>query len=589
MATALVPFPVVPSHDDKNGPDGCPMFKMLPEQLQKQSQEKSHLWEYLHSLPMDKSGVPEYCETLGRKHVGLKAPNLIYPVGGGLFIHIYSDPEDSRDYYIAVEPGMYEDLTSLASEVDRRLVRLVHELESDATSEDRVKALSDSLDKICKVSDSPRAKEKNGSNGRSRWWVIGSSRQRKKVDLKGPLVLTSAKFRALRYVILRDKEGMGPLEPMIQDPYIEDISCSGLGPLFIEHKIFQSLKASVNFATHHELDSFVLRLSEKIGKPVTLRSPIVDATLPDGSRINIVYGWDVSKRGSNFTIRKFSSTPMSILQIVKGGCLSYEAAAYLSLVISHGMNLFVSGETASGKTTLLNAITAFIPSIAKIVSIEDTPELQVPHPNWIQETIRGGGDKDSGASVTMFDLLKAALRQRPNEIIIGEIRGEEGAIAFQAMQTGHACMATFHASSVEKLIQRLTGNPINVPKTYIDNLNVVVIQSMVRLPDGKDGRRVMSINEIIGYDSSSDSFSFIEVFKWNPVTDEHEFVAFNNSYLLERVIAPRRGLAPKDARKIYTEMDERADILRNLAERKYNEFYDFYNVLSRAYREGLFR
>ena len=589
MATALVPFPVVPSHDDKNGPDGCPMFKMLPEQLQKQSQEKSHLWEYLHSLPMDKSGVPEYCETLGRKHVGLKAPNLIYPVGGGLFIHIYSDPEDSRDYYIAVEPGMYEDLTSLASEVDRRLVRLVHELESDATSEDRVKALSDSLDKICKVSDSPQAKEKNGSNGRSRWWVIGSSRQRKKVDLKGPLVLTSAKFRALRYVILRDKEGMGPLEPMIQDPYIEDISCSGLGPLFIEHKIFQSLKASVNFATHHELDSFVLRLSEKIGKPVTLRSPIVDATLPDGSRINIVYGWDVSKRGSNFTIRKFSSTPMSILQIVKGGCLSYEAAAYLSLVISHGMNLFVSGETASGKTTLLNAITAFIPSIAKIVSIEDTPELQVPHPNWIQETIRGGGDKDSGASVTMFDLLKAALRQRPNEIIIGEIRGEEGAIAFQAMQTGHACMATFHASSVEKLIQRLTGNPINVPKTYIDNLNVVVIQSMVRLPDGKDGRRVMSINEIIGYDSSSDSFSFIEVFRWDPITDTHEFCGYMNSHLLEERIAMRRGIPSHKKRDIYLELTRRAKILKRLADQGITDFNELFKILAKAHREGIFR
>ena len=589
MATALVPFPVVPSHDDKNGPDGCPMFKMLPEQLQKQSQEKSHLWEYLHSLPMDKSGVPEYCETLGRKHVGLKAPNLIYPVGGGLFIHIYSDPEDSRDYYIAVEPGMYEDLKSLASEVDRRLVRLVHELESDATSEDRVKALSDSLDKICKVSDSPRAKEKNGSNGRSRWWVIGSSRQRKKVDLKGPLVLTSAKFRALRYVILRDKEGMGPLEPMIQDPYIEDISCSGLGPLFIEHKIFQSLKASVNFATHHELDAFVLRLSEKIGKPVTLRSPIVDATLPDGSRINIVYGWDVSKRGSNFTIRKFSSTPMSILQIVKGGCLSYEAAAYLSLVISHGMNLFVSGETASGKTTLLNAITAFIPSIAKIVSIEDTPELQVPHPNWIQETIRGGGDKDSGASVTMFDLLKAALRQRPNEIIIGEIRGEEGAIAFQAMQTGHACMATFHASSVEKLIQRLTGNPINVPKTYIDNLNVVVIQSMVRLPDGKDGRRVMSINEIIGYDSSSDSFSFIEVFRWVPMTATHEFCGYMNSHLLEERIAMRRGIPSHKKRDIYLELTRRAKILKRLADQGITDFNELFKILAKAHREGIFR
>ena len=280
---------------------------------------------------------------------------------------------------------------------------------------------------------------------------------------------------------------------------------------------------------------------------------------------------------------------MSILQIVKGGCLSYEAAAYLSLVISHGMNLFVSGETASGKTTLLNAITTFIPSIAKIVSIEDTPELQVPHPNWIQETIRGGGDMDSGASVTMFDLLKAALRQRPNEIIIGEIRGEEGAIAFQAMQTGHACMATFHASSVEKLIQRLTGNPINVPKTYIDNLNVVVIQSMVRLPDGKDGRRVMSINEIIGYDSSSDSFSFIEVFRWDPITDTHEFCGYMNSHLLEERIAMRRGIPSHKKRDIYLELTRRAKILKRLADQGITDFNELFKILAKAHREGIFR
>ena len=157
------------------------------------------------------------------------------------------------------------------------------------------------------------------------------------------------------------------------------------------------------------------------------------------------------------------------------------------------------------------------------------------------------------------------------------------------MQTGHACMATFHAATVEKLIQRLTGAPINIPKVYIDNLNVVVICSAVRLPNGKEGRRVISISEIIGYESISDSFSFIEVFKWNPVTDEHEFVAYNNSYLLERVIAPKRGMAPKDVRNIYTEMEQRATVLRSLAERKFTDFYDFFNVLSKAYREGLFR
>ena len=376
---------------------------------------------------------------------------------------------------------------------------------------------------------------------------------------------------------------------LIHDIYIEDISCSGLGEMFVEHKIFKGLKASVTFRTHEELDTFVIRLSEKIGKPVTFRDPIVDATLPDGSRINIVFGGDLSKLGSNFTIRKFASTPMSILQLVGFKTLSYEMAAYLSLALVHGMNMFVSGETASGKTTLMNALTTFIVPTGKIVSIEDTAELQVPHRNWIREIVRGSSKSTSDSAVTMFDLLKAALRQRPNEIIIGEIRGEEGAIAFQAMQTGHAAMATFHAASVEKLIQRLTGNPINIPKTYVDNLNLVCIQSMVRLHDGREGRRVMSINEIVGYDSSSDSFSFIEVFRWNPVDDSFEFSGYMNTYLLEERIAMMRGIPPTKKRTIYNELTRRANILKKLHEQKVEDFYELHQVLAQAYAEGVFR
>ena len=193
--------------------------------------------------------------------------------------------------------------------------------------------------------------------------------------------VTEKELQGLEYLMVRDKQGMGSIEPLISDPYIEDISCSGVGPLFIEHKIFKGLKAGINFKTTEELDRFVIMLSEKISRPVTVREPIVDATLPDGSRVNIVYGGDVSKRGSNFTIRKFSTTPMSILDLIDIGTLSYEMASYISLMLGAGMNTFVSGETASGKTTLLNAITGFVTPNAKIVSIEDTPELQVPHPN----------------------------------------------------------------------------------------------------------------------------------------------------------------------------------------------------------------
>ena len=569
MATRVAEVANVHGHPDD--PFDCPAFRMLPAMLQEQSREKPHLWEYLHDLRIDEIGVPEFTPTLGRAHKGMKDPNVVYPSGKGVYIHIHPDPENSRDRYNTIEPTGIPGLAQLMPLVDARLVHVVDEIAGSDDPEVRAMALLDSLEKICTPEE-------------DRHGLFGKFFKR-----DGHLRVTPAEYLGLRYLIVRDKVGLGVLEPLITDPYIEDVSCSGVGPLFVEHKVFGALTSNVTFDTNEELDRFVVRLSEKIGRPVTYREPLVDAILPDGSRVNIVYGGDVSKRGSNFTIRKFSATPLSILDLIEFGALTYEMAAYLSFIMREGMNVFVSGETASGKTTLLNAIAAFIPPPAKIVTIEDTPEVQLPHPNWIRESTRGASKDSSGSAVTMMDLLKSALRQRPNEIIIGEIRGEEGAVAFQAMQTGHACMATFHAATVEKLIQRLTGAPINIPKVYIDNLNVVVICSAVRLPNGKEGRRVISISEIIGYDSISDSFSFIEVFKWNPVTDEHEFVAYNNSYLLERVIAPKRGMAPKDVRNIYTEMEQRATVLRSLAEQKFTDFYDFFNVLSKAYREGLFR
>ncbi|SVD15297.1 uncharacterized protein METZ01_LOCUS368151, partial [marine metagenome] len=285
-----------------------------------------------------------------------------------------------------------------------------------------------------------------------------------------PMTLDTSGWEGLKYLMVREKVGLGKIQPFIEDPYIEDVSCSGVGSVFLEHRIFGSLKSSVTFDSGNELDRFVIKLSERIGRPATTRDPLIDSVLPDGSRINIVYGNDVSRKGSNFTIRKFSDSPLSILDLIKSGTLSYEMAAYVWLMVAGGMNIFVSGETASGKTTLLNSISTFINPDGKVVSIEDTPELQIPHENWTREVVRGMAAGES--AVSMFDLLRSALRQRPDEIMIGEIRGEEGSVVFQAMQTGHPCMATFHASTVENLIQRLTGQPINIPKPFIDNLNL---------------------------------------------------------------------------------------------------------------------
>ena len=566
MPTVNLPFDVESANKAHDGdPFTCSLYKMLPEPMQVSSRESVYLLEYLHTIPVEEVGIHEYYAKLSGKLADMEKINLIYPVGGGLFIHVFDDPEGGRGYYIAIEPRFDSrvDEAELTSRVEIRLLDYATEFDGADTQDEQREVLERILDELCGA----QPHDENGLRGLLR-----------KLSTKATgngWALSESDLKVLKYIMTRDKIGMGILEPLIRDPNIEDISCSGLGSLFIEHKIFDSLRTAFAFNSNEELDEFALRLSERVKKPVTFRNPIVDATLPDGSRINIVYGVDVSKRGSNFTIRKFNETPFSVIELVDFGSIDYTLAAYLSLVIGEGMNVFVSGETASGKTTLLNALNAFIHPNAKIVSIEDTPELQVPHPNWIREVTRAAKPGEDGTEVGMFDLLKAALRQRPNEILIGEIRGEEGLIAFGAMQTGHACMATFHASSVEKLIQRLTGSPINVPKTYVDNLNVVVIQTAVTLPNGKTGRRAISVNEIVGYDSANDAFSFVEVFRWDPIKDVFDFVGHMNSYILEQKLAPKRGIPSNKKRQIYALVVRRARILQKLAEGGVTDFYEF--------------
>lgn len=573
MPGLQLPFEVEEGSAHGGDPFACPLFKMLPDEMQESSKEHVYLMEYLHTVPVQDIGVPEYYPELG-KDLGDKAnKNLIYPVRGGLYIHIVDDPQGGRGYYIAIEPKLNSaiDESDLLARVERQLLRFAERFDGADTPEQLKVVLEEVLDDVFGGS----------SGGGLPFFGRGGGND---IGMK----LDAGGLKVLKYLVTREKIGLGILEPLILDLNIEDISCSGLGSIFIEHKVFDSLRTAATFENNVELDEFVIRLSERIKKPVTFRNPIVDATLPDGSRINLVYGEDVSKRGSNFTIRKFAENPISIIQLIQWGSLTYEMAAYMSLIIGEGLNVFVSGETASGKTTLLNALNTFMHPDAKVVSIEDTPELQVPHPNWIQEATRAARPGEEGSGVGMFDLLKAALRQRPNEILIGEIRGEEGLIAFGAMQTGHACMATFHASTVEKLIQRLTGAPISVPKAYVDNLNVVVIQTAVKLPSGKLGRRAVSIAEIINYDSLNDAFSFVEVFKWDPIKDEFEFTGNMNSYMMEHKIAPARGIPNNKKRQIYGLIARRAKVLEKLAEKGVTDFHEFYRVIAKAQREGIF-
>ena len=647
MAVFELPFKVIDASDHQCDIESCELVQQLPTALREAALENSFLLRYLHTLPIAEVGVPTYHEELEKSDGDEENPNIIYKAhAGGTFIHVFADPEGIRDWYIAIEPSAeHPRFPEIMADIEESLIEYTDELEAAEGDQqlagilrwilaqifsqpvemeiDEILALPKGFlgEEVKKADDEPSASAAEGEDGSSGTeagsesnstsvavaektkTAAGSKKMtglfapftklfgdgsKSTLDIAGKYGLDEDALEGIKYSMVREKVGMGVLQPLINDHHIEDISCSGVGQIFIEHKVFMSMKASFGYRTHAELDEHVLRMSERIKKPVTFRQPVVDATLPDGSRIIIVYGRDVSLRGTNYTIRKFSETPISIIQLCKWKSLNWEMAAYLSIVIEDGMNMFVAGETASGKTTLMNALCTFIPPNAKIVSIEDTAEVNVPHKNWIKEVTRKpkAGETDSG--VGMFDLLKAALRQRPEFIIIGEIRGEEGLIAFQAMQTGHPVMATFHASSVQKLIQRLVGDPILVPKNYIDNLNIAVMQVAVRLPDGSLGRRATSINEIVNYDSAADAFSFVEVFQWDPVTDTFEFTGFNNSYLLEQVIAPARGYPPARRRQIYSLVKRRARILEKLAASGLEDYDDVYKTIAKAIKDGVF-
>ena len=586
------------------------LYKMLPANAKEYVKASPHLLEYLHVFPVNTYGIPLFLSELKKDLRTMKSPNLIYPVNDTTFVHILPDPDDVRNFYIPIEPSFLHSVSSMLPVIETHLIDLIDGLEEDPISD---KERSDVLRKMLATVAVIKPKNmdiKQMTDGGAQKMDMKSKmtkflktdftaqdkmkgvKAKNKVPLTpdGKVILSDEEYRAIEYLLIRDKIDMGVLKPFLSDSYIEDISCDGVGPIFIEHKIFKGLKSVIEFKVSQELDEFVVKMAERIKRPITFRNPIIDATLLDGSRINIVYGTAISRHGSNFTIRKVNEVPLSILNIVESNGIDYLAAAYLWICVEYGMSLFVSGETASGKTTLLNAITTFIPPENKIVTIEDTPELNVPHRNWIREVALAKGKGEGGGAsgeVSMFDLLKAALRQRPNQILVGEIRGVEGAVAFGAMQTGHPVMSTFHAASVEKLIQRLCGDPINIPKTYVDNLNLVIIQSAVKRPDGQLVRRMISINELVGFNPETQGFTFVQMFTWEPVTDTFTWSGKGSSFLLENKIATMLGMPDNRKSEIYLEVEKRAKILERLHKAGYVKFWDLFHMMTKIKKQGL--
>ncbi|MGD0588882.1 MAG: type II/IV secretion system ATPase subunit [Thermoplasmata archaeon] len=363
------------------------------------------------------------------------------------------------------------------------------------------------------------------------------------------------------YFLERDFIGYGVIDVPMTDTEVEDISCDGQGiPLYIYHRKYGSIRSNMKFETAKELDDFVIWLAQRSGKHISVASPVLDATVPDGSRLQATLGMHVTKRGSTFTVRRFRDNPFTPVDLLKFRTMSPEMMAYLWITIENGQSMMVCGGTASGKTTTLNATLLFIPPQMKIVSIEDTRELNLPHENWVPSLTKAGfGAKNlvsgkAAGEIDMFDLLAAALRQRPQYLMVGEVRGAEAFIVFQAMATGKTCYTTFHAESVSAMVHRMENPPITLPRSLVSALNLVLLQRQVKVGT-KMTRRVQSLTEIVGLDPETNELITNSVYSWNAADDT--FLYSGHSYIYERV-ALMKNLSMKEMER---EVRNRVEIL----------------------------
>ncbi|MFC6955139.1 ATPase, T2SS/T4P/T4SS family [Halorubellus litoreus] len=347
-----------------------------------------------------------------------------------------------------------------------------------------------------------------------------------------PETLNEYQVEKLLYFLKRDFIGYERIDPIKHDINVEDISCDGHNsPIFVYHGEYEQIISNI-YHGERELDDFVVKLAQRSGKGISKRRPQVDATLPDGSRAQLTLGKEVSDHGTNYTIRQFKDVPFTPVDLINWNTFSLDEMAFLWLCIENHKSLIFAGGTASGKTTSLNAISLFIPSNTKIVSIEDTREVELPQRNWVASVTRPSFSEDSQGDVDEFDLLRAALRQRPDYIVMGEIRGEEGRVLFQVMSTGHTTYTTFHADSVGEVLKRFTTDPINVSKTMFTALDLVSIQTQTRV-NGRKVRRNRNITEINHYDAENDEINVQDVYQWQAETDE--FLKMGDSNTVEEI------------------------------------------------------
>jgi archaeal flagellar protein FlaI len=390
--------------------------------------------------------------------------------------------------------------------------------------------------------------------------------------------LPDVSWYKILYHAERDLVGFGKIDSLMRDPNIEDISCDGINKsVYIWHRTFESIETNVQFESDEVLDNMVVKLVHMAGKHVSSAFPIVDASLPGKHRLSVFYRREITPFGTAFTIRKFRDDPYSIIDLIDTGTFTEEMAAYLWICLENRASIMILGGTAAGKTTALNALACLIKPGSKIITIEETAELNLSHENWVSLIARqsyGLGGNSIG-EVALFDLVKASMRHRPDMLIVGEVRGQEAYVLFQALATGHGGMCTMHAENLDSAVKRLTQKPMEISPAYIPLMNVVISVQRVHLVKNgikKAYRRILSANEIVGYEN------YMNIFSWDPITDQ-QIASLDNSALLSS-FSKRLGVTTQD---LLDEMKKRSNVLHWMREQKIRSYKEVAAIIAEYY------
>ena len=397
--------------------------------------------------------------------------------------------------------------------------------------------------------------------------------------------LTKDSKEKIKYYLKRDFEGLGPIEIIIKDPYVEDISCNGYQtPIFVYHRKYGSVKTNVRFSSRAMLDSYVIKLAQICGKEVSVSEPILDGATPQGHRVQAIYGEEISTKGSTFTIRLFREKPFTPVELIKFGTASAEMVTYFWYMLENLSSALIAGVPAVGKTSTMNAILMLVPPRTKIFSIEETREINILHQNWVATSTREGefDIQDTGEAsnlrIDMFELVKMAMRQRPTYIVVGEVRGREASALFQAMSTGHTTYSTIHADSMEATVNRLESYPLNIPRIMITYLNTVIFNKFVRSGDSVI-RRITEVDEMSGFNTETGEVVYNKVFTYDAYKGKHSFMGYSNLYKKVQFL---KGLT---ASQFKQEFEFRRKLLEEMARSDITNYIEINKIISTYYKD----